>query len=407
MEKRTVTDKSKMAAAAKKPTANTTKQAKTAPHASNKGKALQIKGKPATKTYGPRVRPGEAQPSKDQSGKAQVGKNVGRALDQRANVPAKPHKPTAATAPDMLVAEPAVIENPRFGFVAIIGATNAGKSTLVNHLVGTKVTIVSHKVQTTRMQIRGIAIDGSSQLVFVDTPGIFKPRRRLDRAMVKAAWGGAGEADIVVLLFDAMRRVDDDIRAMVARLSDVPVPVVLALNKVDAIEKERLLTLAQEFNALAAFKATFMISALKGSGVQHLKRYLAEAVPEGRWHYPADDVTDAPMRILAAEITREKLYARLHQELPYAATVETTSWKEMGAKGVRLEQTIFVERDSQRSIVLGEGGRAIKQISTESRAELTEIVGRPVHLFLHVKVREGWEHDPERYREMGLEFPIE
>jgi GTPase len=391
MEKRTVTDKSKKPATGKKPAPNAAKQGKP-----QQPKALQTKGKPVPKTYGPRVRPG----------KTQAGKTLGRALDQRANAPAKPSKPAAA-APDMPVTEPAVVENPRFGFVAIIGATNAGKSTLVNHLVGTKVTIVSHKVQTTRMQIRGIAIDGSSQLVFVDTPGIFKPRRRLDRAMVKAAWGGAGEADIVVLLFDAMRRVDDEIRAMVARLSDVPVPVVLALNKVDAIEKERLLVLAQEFNELAAFKATFMISALKGSGVMHLKRYLAEAVPEGRWHYPADDVTDAPMRILAAEITREKLYARLHQELPYAATVETTSWKEMGAKGVRLEQTIFVERDSQRSIVLGEGGRAIKQISTESRTELTEIVGRPVHLFLHVKVREGWEHDPERYREMGLEFPIE
>jgi GTPase len=397
MEKRTVTDKSKKPAVAKKPTANAAKQAKPHPSKPPHAKAQPGKGKAGDKTHAPRAK----------TGRTQAGKTLGRPFDQRTNAPAKLSKPAAATAPDVSVAEAAVVENPRFGFVAVIGATNAGKSTLVNHLVGTKVTIVSHKVQTTRMQIRGIAIDGSSQLVFVDTPGIFKPRRRLDRAMVKAAWGGAGEADIVVLLFDAMRRVDDEIRAMVARLSDVPVPVVLALNKVDAIEKERLLTLAQEFNALAAFKATFMISALKGSGVAHLKRYLAEAVPEGRWHYPADDVTDAPMRILAAEITREKLYARLHQELPYAATVETTSWKEMGAKGVRLEQTIFVERESQRSIVLGEGGRAIKQISTESRTELTDIVGRPVHLFLHVKVREGWEHDPERYREMGLEFPIE
>jgi GTPase len=397
MEKRTMTDKTKTPEAGKKPAANASKQGKPPASKPTHAKAQTGKGKPSNKTHAPRAK----------TGKSQAGKTLGRPLDQRANAPAKPRKPAAAAAPDKLVAESAVVENPRFGFVAIIGATNAGKSTLVNNLVGTKVTIVSHKVQTTRMQIRGIAIDGSSQLVFVDTPGIFKPRRRLDRAMVKAAWGGAGEADIVVLLFDAMRRVDDEIRAMVARLSDVPVPVVLALNKVDAIEKERLLTLAQEFNALAAFKATFMISALKGSGVVHLKRYLAEAVPEGRWHYPADDVTDAPMRILAAEITREKLYARLHQELPYAATVETTSWKEMGAKGVRLEQTIFVERESQRSIVLGEGGRAIKQISTESRTELTDIVGRPVHLFLHVKVREGWEHDPERYREMGLEFPIE
>ncbi len=319
--------------------------------------------------------------------------------------PAPASKPAPANKPEP--APRVAPTNPRFGFVAIFGATNAGKSTLVNRLVGTKITIVSHKVQTTRMPIRGIAIDGDSQLVFVDTPGIFKPRRRLDRAMVRAAWGAGGEADIIVLLFDAHRKIDDDTRAMVARLADVPVPVCLALNKVDEIEKVRLLGLAQEMNALGTFAATFMISALKGSGVEHLKHYLAGAVPEGVWHYPADDVTDAPMRILAAEITREKLYARLHQELPYAATVETTSWKEMGKKGVRIEQTIFVERDSQRSIVLGEGGRAIKQMSTESRTELTEIVGRPVHLFLHVKVREGWEHDPERYREMGLEFPKE
>ena len=298
-------------------------------------------------------------------------------------------------------------EHQRFGFVAVIGATNAGKSTLVNRLVGTKVTIVSHKVQTTRMPIRGIAVEGASQLVFVDTPGIFKPRRRLDRAMVKAAWGGAGEADIVVLLFDAQRGVDDETRALVARLADVGAPACLALNKIDAIDKKRLLNLAQEINAHGRFQQTFMLSALKGAGVDDLKRYLALAVPQGLWHYPADDVTDAPMRILASEITREKIYARLHEELPYATTVETTSWKEMGKKGVRIEQTIFVERDSQKSIVLGEGGRAIKQISTESRAELTEIVGRPVHLFLFVKVREGWEHDPERYREMGLEFPTE
>lgn len=298
-------------------------------------------------------------------------------------------------------------EKQRFGFVAIIGATNAGKSTLVNRLVGTKVTIVSHKVQTTRMPIRGIAIEGASQLVFVDTPGIFKPRRRLDRAMVKAAWGGAGEADIVVMLFDAQRGVDEETRALVSRLADVGAPACLALNKIDAIDKARLLNLAQELNAHGKFQATFMISALKGAGVDDLKRYLAGAVPQGLWHYPADDVTDAPMRILAAEITREKIYDRLHEELPYATTVETTSWKEMGKKGVRIEQTIFVERDSQKSIVLGEGGKAIKRISTESRTELTEIVGRTVHLFLFVKVREGWEHDPERYREMGLEFPTE
>jgi len=326
----------------------------------------------------------------------------------RAQTPKSPHVDAQSLAADQAAVELQVPpERQRFGFVAIIGATNAGKSTLVNRLVGTKVTIVSHKVQTTRMPIRGIAIEDASQLVFVDTPGIFKPRRRLDRAMVKAAWGGAGEADIIVFLFDAQRGVDDETRATVARLADVGVPVCLALNKIDAIAKERLLNLAQELNAHCRFEATFMISALKGSGVDALKRYMAQAVPQGLWHYPADDVTDAPMRILAAEITREKIYERLHEELPYATTVETTSWKEMGKKGVRIEQTIFVERDSQKSIVLGEGGRAIKRISTESRAELTDIVGRPVHLFLFVKVREGWEHDPERYREMGLEFPTE
>ena len=309
----------------------------------------------------------------------------------RKAAPKSPHVDAAALAASAAAtAHQIAPDKQRFGFVAIIGATNAGKSTLVNRLVGTKVTIVSHKVQTTRMPIRGIAIDDASQLVFVDTPGIFKPRRRLDRAMLKAAWGGAGEADIVVMLHDAQRGVDDDTRAMAQRLSDASAPCCLALNKIDAIAKERLLNLAQELNALGSFKATFMISALKGAGVDDLKRYLAHAVPQGPWHYPADDVTDAPMRILASEITREKIYARLHEELPYATTVETTSWKEMGKKGVRIEQTIFVERDSQKSIVLGEGGRAIKQISTESRTELTDIVGRPVHLFLFVKVREGW-----------------
>lgn len=326
---------------------------------------------------------------------------------KRAKVKEKQPKTAASTA--AVDSDPAPVAVPedrqRFGFVAIIGAPNAGKSTLVNRLVGTKVTIVSHKVQTTRMPIRGIAIESGSQMVFVDTPGIFQPRRRLDRAMVKAAWGGAGEADIIVLLVDAQRHIDDETRGLIARLADVAAPAYLALNKIDAIDKERLLILAHDLNHLGKFKDTFMISALKGSGVDDLKRAIAAVVPQGVWHYPADDVTDAPMRILASEITREKIYHRLHEELPYATTVETTQWKEMGKKGVRIEQTIFVERDSQKSIVLGEGGRAIKQISMEARTELTGIVGRPVHLFLFVKVREGWEHDPERYREMGLEYP--
>ncbi len=380
------------------------------------GKAASVKPGSGTKSGGgnrdskaPAAKPNKtsaAKPNKTMAAKPNKTM-AGKELTQK-RPPKSPRIDAKVLADDQAAAVRQVDpDKQRFGFVAIIGATNAGKSTLVNRLVGTKVTIVSHKVQTTRMPIRGIAIEDASQLVFVDTPGIFKPRRRLDRAMVQAAWGGAGEADIVVMLFDAQRGVDDETRELVSRLASVGAPACLALNKIDAISKDRLLNLAQELNAHGKFLATFMISALKGAGVDDLKRYLANAVPQGVWHYPADDVTDAPMRILASEITREKIYARLHQELPYATTVETTSWKDMGKKGVRLEQTIFVARDSQKSIVLGEGGRAIKSISTESRTELTEIVGRPVHLFLFVKVREGWEHDPERYREMGLEFPTE
>ena len=318
-----------------------------------------------------------------------------------------PSKATeSGTEPGPAVARP-MPPDARCGFVAIIGAPNAGKSTLVNRLVGTKVTIVSHKVQTTRMPIRGITMVDDAQLIFIDTPGIFKPRRRLDRAMVQAAWNGASDADVVVFLFDAQRDLDDTALAMLERLKDRHGKRVLALNKIDSVRKERLLDLAAQFNERLAFDASFMISSLKGHGVDALKAHLAANVPEGPWHYPADDVTDLPLRMLAAELTREKLFNRLHQELPYAATVETTSWKDLGKKGVRVEQTIFVERDSQRSIVLGEGGRAIKQISTESRKELADIVERDVHLFLHVKVKEGWENDPERYREMGLGFPTE
>jgi GTP-binding protein Era len=294
----------------------------------------------------------------------------------------------------------------RCGFIAVIGAPNAGKSTLVNRLVGAKVSIVSRKVQTTRMPVRGIAIEGQSQLVFIDTPGIFAPRRRLDRAMVHAAWGGAGDADMVVVLIDAAKGLDEDAERILGRLDAGSAPLVLALNKVDRVKKERLLELAQQLNGRAPFKHTFMISALSGDGVGDLKSYLAAAVAPGPWHYPADDISDTPLRLLAAEITREKLYDRLHDELPYQATVETTDWTEK--KGaVRIEQTIFVERDSQKGIVLGHGGAMIKQLSTEARRELSEILEKPVHLFLHVKVREGWENDPERYRELGLEFPKE
>jgi GTP-binding protein Era len=294
----------------------------------------------------------------------------------------------------------------RCGFIAIIGAPNAGKSTLVNTLVGTKVAIVSRKVQTTRTTLRGIAIEGQSQLVFIDTPGIFAPRRRLDRAMVEAAWGGAGDADMVLLVVDAARGIDEDVERILARLEGrKPLPL-LALNKVDRVRKERLLELAAQLNARVPFAATFMISALDGDGVADLKAHLARSVPVGPWHYPPDEVTDAPLRVLAAEITREKIYDRLHDELPYQIAVETTAWREQG-KALRIEQTILVERDSQKSIVLGKGGSMIKQLSTDARKEIADILGRPVHLFLFVKVREGWGDDPARYRDLGLTFPKE
>ncbi len=307
-------------------------------------------------------------------------------------------------------ADPAALEtegSTRCGFIAVIGAPNAGKSTLVNALVGAKVTIVSHKVQTTRVPVRGIAMVGASQLVFIDTPGIFAPRRRLDRAMVEAATTAAGDGDVVVLLVDAQKGVTDDVARILKQLAGVERPRVLALNKIDRIRKEQLFALTADINARLTFDATFMISALNGSGVDDLKAYLAEQVPAGPWHFPADDLSDVSERALAAEITREKLYERLHQELPYAATVETTNWQERKDGSVRIEQTIFVERDSQRSIVLGDGGRTIKDISMGARKELARLLERPVHLFLHVKVQEGWGNDPERFRNMGLDFPKE
>lgn len=294
----------------------------------------------------------------------------------------------------------------RCGFIAIIGATNAGKSTLVNALVGAKVTIVSHKVQTTRAPIRGLAICRSSQLIFIDTPGIFRPRRRLDRAMVDAAWTGAGEADIVCLLVDAARGIDESVEAVLDKLANVRTPRILILNKVDRVaDKAALLELAAALSARVPFEEVFMISALNSDGVGDLKEWLAKAAPEGPWHYPEDDISDAPMRLMASEITRERIYHWLHEELPYAITVETTDWKELRNRSVRIEQTIYVARDSQKSIVLGKGGRTIKQISSQARHEIEGILAQPVHLFLFVKVREGWEGDPERYREMGLQFP--
>jgi GTP-binding protein Era len=292
----------------------------------------------------------------------------------------------------------------RCGFVAIIGAPNAGKSTLVNTMVGAKVSIVSHKVQTTRVPLRGILIEGGCQLVFLDTPGIFPPRRRLDRAMVQAAWAGVGDADIVVLLIDAGKGINADAEGILARLSDVKVPLVLALNKIDRVKKERLLVLAQAGNARAPFTATFMISALSGEGVAELRKHLVATAPLGPWHYPEDEVSDAPLRVMAAEITREKIYQFLHDELPYQATVETTLWREQG-NAVRIEQTIFVERDSQKRIFLGKGGARIRQLSIEARRELASILERPVHLFVVVRVREGWGDDPERYRDLLLAFP--
>jgi GTPase len=292
----------------------------------------------------------------------------------------------------------------RCGFIAVIGAPNAGKSTLVNALVGAKVAIVSRKVQTTRATLRGIAVEGASQLVFIDTPGIFAPKRRLDRAMVDAAWSGAGDADQVLLVVDAAKGVDEDVERILGRLQDIRLPIVLVLNKIDRVKKARLLELAADLNARHPFAATFMISALTGDGVADLRSHLARTAAPGPWHYPADEITDAPLRVLAAEITREKIYDRLHDELPYQTAVETTAWREQ-KHGVRIEQTIFVERDSQKRIVLGKAGGTIKQLSMEARAELSRILERPVHLFLFVKVREGWGDDPERYRDLGLDFP--
>ena len=310
------------------------------------------------------------------------------------------------------MAEPANAEKPadaatRCGFVALIGAPNAGKSTLANALVGSKVSIVTPKVQTTRALVRGIAIEGAAQLIFVDTPGIFSPRRRLDRAMVATAWGSTHDADIVALLIDAHNGVHDDDEAILRALSDVRAPKALVLNKVDLVEKPALLTLAQALNERMAFAVTFMISARSGDGVADLKRWLAANVPAGPWLYPEDQISDAPLRQLAAEITREKLYLRLHQELPYQSTVETDAWKELRDGAVHIEQTIYVERESQRKIVLGKGGSAIKAIGASARTDIAAAIEQPVHLFLHVKVREGWGDDPERYREMGLEFPKE
>ncbi len=296
-------------------------------------------------------------------------------------------------------------ERTRSGFVALIGAPNAGKSTLVNQLVGTKVSIVTHKVQTTRALVRGIFIEDRAQVVLVDTPGIFRPKRRLDRAMVTTAWGGARDADVILVLIDAQGGLDDNATALLESMKDVRRAKVLVLNKVDRVERPRLLELAKEANEKASFDRTFMISALTGSGCKDLSKYLAETVPEGPWYYPEDQISDMPMRQLAAEITREKLYLRLHEELPYASTIETERWEERKDGSVRIEQVIYVERESQKKIVLGHKGETIKAIGQAARKEIAEILEQPAHLFLFVKVRGNWGDDPERYREMGLDFP--
>jgi GTP-binding protein Era len=295
----------------------------------------------------------------------------------------------------------------RCGFVALSGAPNVGKSTLVNALVGAKVTIVSRKVQTTRALIRGILVENNAQLVLVDTPGIFAPKRRLDRAMVLTAWTGAHDADLVCVLLDAKLGIDTEADTILTTLAKVAHPKILVINKIDLVPREKLLALAKAANDRLKFEDTFMISALSGDGIDELKQSLARNVPAGPFHYPEDQMSVAPLRHLAAEITREKIFRQLHQELPYQSTVETDSWTDRKDGSVRIEQTIFVERESQRKIVLGKGGATIKSIGADARKEIAEIAGQTVHLFLFVKVRENWGDDPDRYKEMGLEFPKE
>ena len=293
----------------------------------------------------------------------------------------------------------------RCGFVALIGAPNAGKSTLLNRLIGAKVSIVSPKVQTTRRRVLGVAMRGNAQAVFVDTPGIFAPKRRLDRAMVAAAWSGAGDADRIVLLVDATKnRIDADTRAIIDGLKKAKRTAICAINKVDAVKRETLLKLAAELNAAFPFEQIFMISAETGDGVQDLMSDVVAHLPEGPHHFPDDQLTDLPVRLLAAEVTREHLFRQLHEEVPYALTVETEAWEEFKDGSAKVSQVVYVARDNQKAIVLGKGGSRIKQVREAAQAELIEMLERKVHLFLFVKVRENWQEDPERYREMGLDF---
>lgn len=298
-------------------------------------------------------------------------------------------------------------EATRAGFVALIGEPNAGKSTLLNRVVGVKVSIVTHKVQTTRTRIRGVCMEGAAQIVFVDTPGIFPPRRRLDRSMVKAAWGGASDADIIVLLIEAHRGLTEGVQAIIDRLKDeMPKgqPVALAINKIDRVKTETLLALAQAANQSFPFARTFMISAEKGYGVVDLREWLAATLPEGPWFYPEDQIADLPMRMIAAEMTREKLTLRLHEELPYQLTVETEKWEDKPDGTTRIDQVVYVARDGHKGIVLGNKGETIKAIGQAARAEISAFLGRTVHLFLQVKLRPNWLDEPERYTEMGLDF---
>jgi GTP-binding protein Era len=293
----------------------------------------------------------------------------------------------------------------RCGFVALLGAPNAGKSTLLNRLVGSKISIVTPKVQTTRSRVLGILMEGRTQIIFVDTPGLFKPKKRLERAMVAAAWGGAQDADMSVLVVDVSRKDPiDDNADIIEALKGQGRPVVLALNKIDLMDHEKLLKLSETFWATGVFSDVFMISAHKGHGVPHLAEFLAGKLPEGPFLYDEDQLSDMPMRLIAAEVTREKLFLNMHDELPYSLTVETESWEDKGERGIRIEQTIYVQREGQRKIVLGEGGQAIRKIGTQARAELTNMMERPVHLFLFVKVREDWQDDKERYKPWGLDW---
>ena len=294
----------------------------------------------------------------------------------------------------------------RAGFVALIGEPNAGKSTLTNRMVGAKVSIVTHKVQTTRARIRGVALEGESQIVFVDTPGLFRPRRRLDRAMVAAAWGGAADADIIVMMVEAHRGITDGVETILEGLEEIGQGrrVALAINKIDKVKSEVLLALSEELNKRHSFERTFMISAEKGHGAKDLKEWLAAELPEGPWLYPEDQIADLPMRMIAAEMTREKLTLRLHQELPYQLTVETEAWEERKDGTARVDQMIYVMRDGHKGIVLGKKGETIKAVSKAAREELEEFLGRRVHLFLQVKVRPNWLEEKERYSEMGLDF---